>query len=148
MALTPYKSNQGLYARGATGVAILILALFASWRFSVLLDVQSTFEVLGMNVSYGIVGAGILFVLIAAVGAFITFGIQTGFESIDSVGRSSVDLLVDTQNELQKVSWPGPEELRRSTIVVLICILVLGSYLSMVDLLVLIVMKRIQVLPP
>ncbi|MBS3763128.1 MAG: preprotein translocase subunit SecE [Planctomycetes bacterium] len=101
-----------------------------------------------MNVSYGIVGAGILFVLIAAVGAFITFGIQTGFESIDSVGRSSVDLLVDTQNELQKVSWPGPEELRRSTIVVLICILVLGSYLSMVDLVVLIVMKRIQVLPP
>ena len=58
-----------------------------------------------------------------------------------------VDLLVDTQAELQKVSWPTREELRSSTTVVLVCIFILGAFLYVVDVVVSFVMSRIGVLP-
>jgi len=147
MALEPYKPNQGAYARGVAGAALMVLNLFACWRFYSLLDVQAQFRFLGMRPDYGVLWAAALFLVISALIAVFTLGLHVGLGALDARTRAAVDLLIDTQNELQKVSWPGPEELRRSTIVVLVCIAVLGGYLVVVDLLVANTMEGLSVLP-
>ncbi|MHC5038371.1 MAG: preprotein translocase subunit SecE [Planctomycetota bacterium] len=43
------------------------------------------------------------------------------------------DLLIDTQTEMKKVSWPKRSELVGSSVVVIVCVLVLGFYLWLVD---------------
>jgi preprotein translocase SecE subunit len=55
--------------------------------------------------------------------------------------------LIDTESELAKVSWPGSEELTRSTTAVLISIVLLGGFLFCVDWLVALVMRMLEVLP-
>jgi preprotein translocase subunit SecE len=45
------------------------------------------------------------------------------------------DLLIETQTEMRKVSWPKKNELIGSSMVVIICVLVLGIYLYVVDIL-------------
>ncbi|MCH6258729.1 preprotein translocase subunit SecE [Puniceicoccaceae bacterium K14] len=39
----------------------------------------------------------------------------------------------ETITELKKASWPGPAELRDSTIVVLVAIVILGVFISVAD---------------
>lgn len=45
------------------------------------------------------------------------------------------DLLIETQTEMKKVSWPRRDELVGSSVVVIVCVVVLGLYLYIVDLL-------------
>ena len=146
MALSPYKLNQGVYARAVAGMAILVLALFASVRLFELLGGrdQSPMAV-GIPVAY--FWALALFVVLAAVVSVFTFGLHTGVRGLDSTSMALVDLLIDTQTELQKVSWPTREELRTSTTVVLICLAVLSVLLYAVDLVVSFVMSTFGVLP-
>jgi len=146
MALSPYKLNQGVYARAVAGMAILVLALFASVRLFELLGGrdQSPMAV-GIPVAY--FWALALFVVLAAVVSVFTFGLHTGVRGLDSTSMALVDLLIDTQTELQKVSWPTREELRTSTTVVLICMAVLSVLLYAVDLVVSFVMSTFGVLP-
>jgi preprotein translocase SecE subunit len=146
MALSPYKLNQGVYARAVAGMAILVLALFASVRLFELLggSDQSPMAV-GIPVAY--FWALALFVVLAAVVSVFTFGLHTGVRGLDSTSMALVDLLIDTQTELQKVSWPTREELRSSTTVVLICMAVLSVLLYAVDLVVSFVMSTFGVLP-
>ncbi|OHB90286.1 MAG: preprotein translocase subunit SecE [Planctomycetes bacterium RIFCSPHIGHO2_02_FULL_52_58] len=44
-----------------------------------------------------------------------------------------MEFLIDTQGELQKVSWPTREELTGSTVVVIFSVIVLGIYIFGVD---------------
>lgn len=125
---------------------MLVLCLFASVRlFTVLGGSKEASLVAGMPVSF-LLAAG-LFVVLAALVGILTFGLQTGLRGLDAKSRAFVDLLADTQTELQKVSWPTREELRSSTIVVLVCILVLGAFLYAVDVIVSFLMTRVGVLP-
>jgi len=91
-------------------------------------------------------GAGMFLVLAFLVSLFV-FGLRTGWVALDGRSGAFVDLLIDTQAELQKVSWPSREELRRYTIVVLICILVVGVFLYVVDMIVSYSMTNLRVLP-
>ncbi|MHC4598796.1 MAG: preprotein translocase subunit SecE [Planctomycetota bacterium] len=45
------------------------------------------------------------------------------------------DLLIETQTEMKKVSWPKRDELIGSSVVVIVCVFVLGVYLYFVDIL-------------
>jgi len=45
------------------------------------------------------------------------------------------DLLIETQTEMRKVSWPKKNELIGSSMVVIVCVLILGIYLYVVDIL-------------
>jgi preprotein translocase subunit SecE len=100
-----------------------------------------------MDVSYGAVWGAGLFVVLTAMASLLVFGFETGLSGIDGTCQSFVDLMIDTENELQKVSWPGPEELRRSTAVVLVAILVLGCFLYLVDMAMTYAMSSLEVLP-
>ncbi len=145
MALTPYKLNQGVYARGVAGMAMLVLGLLASVRLFELIGGEDAPTVAGVPADY--LWAALLFIVIAVVVCIFTLGVQTGVRGLDAKSRSFVDLLVDTQSELQKVSWPSREELRSSTVVVLVFILILGAFLYVVDLVVSFTMSSLRVLP-
>ena len=148
MTLTPYKPNQGVHVRGGAGVALMLLSLFGCARLYEMLQGGSTFPLLGMKVSsVAFIWAGAVFVTLACLIAVLTFGLQTGWAGLDAKTRRFVDLLVDTEGELQKVSWPGREKLRRFTTVVLVCILVLGVFLTVVDLIFTQLMESLGVLP-
>lgn len=145
-SLIPYKPNQGKHARGAAGAGILAFSLFASWRFAQFVGGDPT-ELLGLEVSSGAAWGAGLFVILAGITAVLVFGIELGVEGVDRSVRGFVDLMVDTENELKKVSWPGPSELRRSTSVVLVAIVVLGAFLYVVDMAMTFAMTSLNVLP-
>jgi len=48
--------------------------------------------------------------------------------------KDTVDLLVDTETELKKVSWPSWPETINASIVVIIAVIFFGIYLAVVDL--------------
>jgi len=146
--LTPYRPGQGIYARAATGVALLLVALFASVRLFQMTRLEKTaFKVLGMPVPQAALWAGGLFIVLATVVFLVTFGLQTGLQGLDSKTTRFIDLLIDTESELAKVSWPSSEELTSSTTAVLISIILLGAFLFCVDWLAASLMRSLQVLP-
>ncbi len=147
MSLIPYKPNQGLYARSVAGGAMLLLNLFGSVRLVETLGLDEKFAFLGLPLPVNAVWGAVLFLTFSAVIAVFTFGLETGLAGLDSRTHGFIDLLVDTQGELQKVSWPTREELGRSTTVVLVCIVALGCFLYVVDLVVFFLMSRLGVLP-
>jgi preprotein translocase subunit SecE len=49
--------------------------------------------------------------------------------------KSWNDLLIETQTEMKKVSWPKRDELVGSSVVVIACVVILGIYLYVVDIL-------------
>jgi preprotein translocase SecE subunit len=135
MALTFYRPGQGVYARATAGGAAVLLSLFGSWRlFELLKDGSgSPTKILGMNVPASALWAGGAFVLLVLLICLVAFGIRTGVAALDGKVRAFVDLLIDTQTELAKVSWPGKTDLTRSTAAVLISIVVLAAFLFGVD---------------
>ncbi|HEY6109307.1 MAG TPA: preprotein translocase subunit SecE [Gemmatimonadales bacterium] len=44
-----------------------------------------------------------------------------------------MDFLREVRGELQKVTWPGMEELRKATIVIVIFVLALGLFIGLMD---------------
>jgi preprotein translocase SecE subunit len=47
--------------------------------------------------------------------------------------KKAVDLLVDTETELKKVSWPSWPETLNSAIIVILAVAIIGVYLAIVD---------------
>jgi preprotein translocase SecE subunit len=148
-AFTPYRPAQGTYARIGTAAALLLVCLFGSYRFYSLLAAGTTgqFTALGMKVPYAAVVAGGLFVLMGAFVWLVTFGPQTGLKGLDGVTRKWIDLLIDTEGELRKVSWPTRDDLVNSTAAVLVSIALLGAFLVSMDYLVGWAMTGLGVLP-
>ena len=124
-----------------------MLDLFASVRLFQTTVTEGTFELLAMPVRYSTIWAAVFFLIAGVVIAVFTFGLRTGIRSLDAVTASFVDMLVDTEAELQKVSWPTKDDLTTSTSVVLVCVVILGIFLWCVDLVVSFVMSSANVLP-
>jgi preprotein translocase SecE subunit len=147
MAIEVYRPGQGVQARIGAGAALVMLAIFASVRFHQLLPTGRSLAVLGLQVPMSAVWAGGLFVLEIAVIAYFLAGPPFGGTFLRKKSRSLVDLLVDTQAELEKVVWPSRQDLANSTVIVLIAIVLLGVFIVFVDWVVSFVMMRLQVLP-
>ena len=147
--MAAYRPDQGVYARVVAGGTALLLALFASVRVYQLsyAEGDASIEMLGMPVPHSAIWAAVLFVGLAFVVFVFTYGLQTGLAALDKGSHALIDLLIDTQAELGKVSWPGSEELTRSTAAVLISILLLGVFLLGVDWLVASALRSLGVLP-
>ncbi len=147
MKLLPYKPRQGKYARYAVAGAIAVLLLFAAWRMTRFIGFGRPFSLLGMSVPHGAIwGAGV-FLIMGCLAAVFIGGFRTGWKAFDATTASCVDLLIDTENELQKVAWPGREELRRYTIVVIACTLVIGGLIYSADVIISTTMRSLGVLP-
>jgi preprotein translocase subunit SecE len=133
----------------AAGATLLLVALFASVRLfhAISTDTAQAVKVLGMTVPYSALWAAGVFLVLAFLTFVCTFGLRTGVAGIDSKVHGLIDLLIDTQAELGKVSWPNREQLTRSTTAVLVSIVLIGAFLLVIDLLIGYVMRMMNVLP-
>ena len=147
MALVPYRPRQGVYARAMAAGGLVLLVLFASVRVFQMVPSEGSFGFLGLTFSNSLWWAGGVFVVLGAVVALLTLGLRTGIESIDSRTAGFIELLTETETELQKVSWPSKEELQSSTAVVFACMIALGLFLFCVDQFVAWFMGVLRVLP-
>ena len=76
----------------------------------------------------------------------LVIGVETGIRPLDSGGKKTVDFLIDTQGELQKVSWPTRYEIVGSTTVVIVSVIVIGIFILGIDWIVSVIMGYIGVL--
>lgn len=150
MALEVYKPSQGVYARGITGVGGGLLAAFGGyWFHGALIDLPAVVpgaQILGIQLTWALVAAVVVFALLSGSVALFTTGAPIGLQKLDRSSRASVDFLVETETELKKVSWPSREELTGSTFVVIFVTVVLGVYIVLVDKIVSAAMTHMHIL--
>jgi preprotein translocase subunit SecE len=126
---------------------LILLFLFGSFRLYSMLPNQQLFEMSGLPLYSSVLWAGGVFIVLGGLTSLFTVGMRTGVQSLDELTGGFIDLLIETQTELQKVSWPNKEQLTNSTTVVLICMIVLGAFLFAVDRMVAWIMSILRVLP-
>jgi preprotein translocase subunit SecE len=110
-----YKPSQGRLVRRVTFAALAIAVALGAWRLSIYL------QQFGQALEYAVP------TLVLAAGVWIAFRAV-------NMPRFA-DFLIAVEAELNKVSWPSRGELVRSTIVVLITILLLTVVLFAYDIL-------------
>jgi preprotein translocase SecE subunit len=149
---TVYKKGQGIYSRVAVGIALGILALFASVSLhNVLIGLPNVAEsanipLVDIDLNWGLIGAFLLFVFFGFLIGIFIIGLETGLRPLDYSGKRAIEFLIETQGELQKVSWPTRVELVGSTAVVIISVIMIGVFILGVDWFVSIIMEYIGVL--
>ncbi|MGR3317507.1 MAG: preprotein translocase subunit SecE [Candidatus Anammoxibacter sp.] len=147
-----YKRGQGSSARISVGIALSLIAVFAAFSLhGALINLPVFFggaqiPLLSMTLTWGLISSFFFFLICILFVGILVGCLKTGIGMIDNTGQRVVCYLIDTQGELQKVSWPTRQELVGSTIVVLICAVVLGVYILGVDRFVTTVMKLVKVL--
>ena len=144
------KRSQGVYSRAVTGITGGLMAAFGGyWVYSLLIDLPSVLpgaQVLGIGLTWGLIGAAVAFVVLGGAVVLVTTGTGIGIKKIDLFSRNSVDFLIETEAELRKVSWPNREELTGSTFVVIFVTVMLGIYIVVVDKVVSTVMAKVAFL--
>ena len=124
-----YRSGEGVYARGAsfwalTGFVILFARRLFLWldRYDVMRrQLVAEVPVLGAPLTPGFLTAVAVFLLIA-------FGIWKLLNA-----PKLADLLIDTELEMKKVTWPSFEESRKASFVVIFCVVVMVAFLYVSD---------------
>lgn len=147
MALEVYRPGQGNYARIGTGVALVILGVFSAVRFYQLLPAGSSVSVIGLRVPLTALWAALLFIGEALIACYFLVGPDVGGPFLRKQARKFIDLLIDTQTELQKVVWPTRDDLVSSTVVVIATLVLLGVFIFCVDVLVSRLMVTFGILP-
>ena len=134
-----YKKNQGVHARIFLATALGIFALFASYAiYGTFIELPQVYPgaeipLVGTKLTWGLVSAVMFFLVCAVLIGVHTTGFETGLARLDANSKKAVEFLIDTQAELQKVSWPTRDELVGSTGVVIILLIALGAYIFGVD---------------
>jgi len=126
-----YKEDQGRLARMAAFWTLTLLTLFGCNFLFEMLVVGSaamrepiagiTIPIVSVDLSPAFLASGILFL----VGLVFLLRYQQK--------PKVADLLIDTEAELKKVTWPTLDEVINSSIVVIIFVLFLGAFLAFAD---------------
>ncbi|HJW87367.1 MAG TPA: preprotein translocase subunit SecE [Candidatus Brocadiaceae bacterium] len=147
-----YKKGQGIYSRIVVGIALGVLGLYAAISLhNVLLDLpnvaqNTTIPLVGVGLTWGLICSFALFAVLGFLIYIFVAGMETGVRPLDNSGKKVVEFLIETQGELQKVSWPTKYELVGSTAVVIISVVVIGIFVLGVDWFVSLIMGYIGVL--
>jgi preprotein translocase SecE subunit len=144
-----YKKGQGVYSRVIVGIALGLLDLFASVSlYNALIDLPNIagnikIPLVDIDLTWGLVCTFALFVTVGFFVSVFVGGIGTGVKAIDSGGQKTTEFLIETQGELQKVSWPSKYELVGSTAVVIVSVIMIGVFILGVDWFVSMIMQYI-----
>ncbi|MBF8276805.1 MAG: secE [Candidatus Brocadiaceae bacterium] len=147
-----YKKGQGIYSRIVVGIALGVLGLYAAISLhNVLLDLpnvaqNTTIPLVGVGLTWGLICSFAFFAVLGFLIYIFVAGMETGVRPLDNSGKKVVEFLIETQGELQKVSWPTKYELVGSTAVVIISVVVIGIFVLGVDWFVSLIMGYIGVL--
>ncbi len=152
MAFEIYRKGVGVHARSAVAGLFGIASLFAAYSlYGALIDRPELFTganipLLNIRLAWGIVSSFILFVFCGVIIGVFTLGFEVGLKRIDNKSKKAIEFFIETQAELQKVSWPTKSELIGSTVVVIVCIIIFSIYIFGVDWVVSSIMESIGVL--
>jgi len=117
-----YRKGQGLIARWIAASILLATAFFGCREiYVILVNLDVVFEIGGYEITWGEIVAGGVF-LLCSIGIFFVLN-----------HHKVVDYLIETETEMQKVSWPEKKELWGSTMVVLITLLITAVFVSLTD---------------
>ncbi len=136
-----YRKDQGRMARMAAFWSLTLLALWGARSLNIQVGVLSKWSgtrfgadpdgsnglmipVLGVDVTPA-------FLLSTVVGATSVFLLYRWLEK-----PKNADLLIDTESELRKVTWPTFKDVVSSSLVVIFCVLFLMAFLAGSDLLI------------
>ncbi|MCA9260018.1 MAG: preprotein translocase subunit SecE [Planctomycetales bacterium] len=112
LSTSRYKREQGKVARQVTFAAILALVAIGAWRWSSQTGLTAT-------------GRFVWPMVLLAVGAFLAFRVV-------NIPRFA-EFLISVESEMNKVSWPSRDELKRASLVVIIVIFLLVAILFAYD---------------
>ena len=129
MAVEIYKRGQGKLSRWIAAGFLGILIIFGCYEFYYwLYDFDflrttslGTIPFVDQDLNIAFIVAMVLF----AAGAYGTYWISNH--------PKAADLLIDTETEMKKVTWPSWPEAMNSSMVVIAAVLVLAIYLAGVD---------------
>lgn len=126
-----YKPQQGRIARTSAFWSAVMLGLYACYTLNS--ELSGRYESLGDPIG-GIV------IPVVSVSLSIAFLISLGLFVAWFVGLSiwlnrpkSADLLIETESELRKVTWPTMEEATNSSLVVIFTVVFLMVYMGLCD---------------
>ncbi len=128
-------------ARMAAFWALAILTVWGAKAFNVQLGVWSKAMAKGMGSDENGRGGALIPVLgISVTPAFLIAGVL-GAAGLFFLYRwiekpKNADLLIDTESEMRKVTWPTFKDVVNSSLVVIFCVLFLMAYLAGSDMLI------------
>ena len=123
-----YKKGQGSIARLLALISSGLLVVWGGYALWVTLQGTGAAKLLSLEVPH--VGLEINLALIIAV--LVTVLGWAGMVWVLNRPRS-VDLLVETESEMRKISWPSKQEAWNSSIVVVVTVLVMMGLLFFYD---------------
>ena len=145
MGFTVHKRGQGMYARASAALVLGFTVLYGCWELYQSLDslppvdaVNNLFARVGLSldVKWGMLIAGIVFVALLGLILALTFGFATQMrwlKGLESKSQAFVEFLIDVEGELRKVAWPSRKQLANLTGVVLLATLLVAVFVLGVD---------------
>ena len=138
MALRFYKHGQGKLSRGVAALTIGLIGAFGCYRLFLWLGGYRFFRnvpellegVLGTDIELNLA-------LLISTGSLVILAV--GIYVLSNRPRIA-DFLMDTEAELNKVSWPTRKEVVGSSIVIIVVVSLLGLYIAVID----VVLARIR----
>ena len=129
MALELYKPDEATRTRGL--IALLLAALLAYGLFS-LHEYLGAWDFWKKDLANESLGAEFpvspRIIIVSVMGILTAVGIYLLVNH-----PRVVDFLIETEKEMQNVSWPPRHEVISSSIVVVIAVIVMAAYLGLVD---------------
>ena len=120
MSFGIYKRGQGKWSRGIGAISLSAMGIWgAIATYGWLKDVPANLEAGKIFVGYWV--PGLILAIFLAAAYFV------------SNQKKSVNLLIDTETEMKKVTWPTPREVLNATVVVIVVVIVMGLFLFSVD---------------
>lgn len=124
-----YKRGQGKWSRGLAAFGLLALGTYGAVQTSDWMigqRYQGTWELFGFTIPYyhgiGLYVPALIFLIFAALTVYVC-----------NVSKPA-NLLIETEVEMRKVTWPTTTEVMGATVVVVVVVLILGFYLILWDL--------------
>lgn len=143
-----YKPGQGTWARWTAGILIGLLMLFGAHSLYNFPDVEKYEN----GKSVGVTFWGKRLAALPGVERGLTPGLLISalflLATLTAVylfvvnGRRLAEVLIDTEAEMHKVSWPPRHEYVGSSIVVIVSVVIIGGFVALVDVLLQILLTK------
>jgi preprotein translocase SecE subunit len=124
-----HRPGEGVYARGTAFWALAGFAYLYARRLYFWLDRFDSMQIRLVG-EIPVLGAPLTPGLLVALATFLVLA----FGAWKTVNAPRIaDLLVDTELEMKKVTWPSFDESWKASLVVIFCVFVMTAYLTLAD---------------
>jgi preprotein translocase subunit SecE len=139
-----YRPEEGHRSRAVIGIATAVLALYGTHAFYEWLPQEFWQKsITKLNTLIGTEGTE--FMVTPALVVAVAMAIAILFAVYKLVNYPKfVDFLIETENELKKVSWASRQQVISESIVVVATVLIVGIYVFMVDNILILVKTKID----